>query len=61
MLVDTFFMAIKVKFVGEIFRANLTTKFSEIGVKFFTDAFLPIRFNTLQLFIRFRHWNYVFF
>jgi hypothetical protein len=38
MLVDTFFMAIKVKFVGEIFRANLTTKFSEIGAKFFTDA-----------------------
>ncbi len=47
MWVDTFFMAIKVKFVGEVFRVNLTSKFSEIGAKFFTDAFLPIRFNTL--------------
>ncbi len=61
MLVDTFFMAIKVKFVGEIFRANFTSKFSKFGANFFTDAYLPNRFNTLQLLIRFWQWNYGFF
>jgi hypothetical protein len=40
MLVDTFFMAMKVKFVGEIFRANLTIKFRKFGAKFFTVAYL---------------------
>ncbi len=61
MLVDTFFMAIKVKFVGEIFWANLIRKFYKFGAKFFTNAYRPIRFSTLKVFIRFWHWNYAFF
>jgi hypothetical protein len=55
MLVDTFFMAIKVKFVGDIFRANLTSKFCKFGEKFFTDAYRSID----RCFYAYKIWNFL--